>query len=354
MSRSPWREALDGQIQIIRTLRSVSSMLHLGQNADVAEVRAAFPDPTRYAEVQARAGQSLAEGIETLVREAEPIYLSHDIQEAMYRAMDRLADRKNTRQVDPSLTLTADMLPIPRGLVWLTSGFWLKDIPSDDERMGRGAVFVRAMYFGDDIVMTMRMSPITRNTVIDVTSDDLVKPRRGMGMVLFLDAQRSGYTYLTEQFGNHLVPVPLGAWQYGETLDECIQAEDRKTRPFKVNQAGTQELMAVSGAYLHQLFTMMLQQVTRWGGVGLNRDERRDAERERLRPRVQLITWRKAQYKYPEGHIPVPKNWSCRWSVRPHYRRYKSGKVVEIRSYVKGPVDKPFRERVSQAHQVIR
>jgi hypothetical protein len=349
MSRSPWREALDGQIRIIQTMRSLSAKLHLGQNADVPEVRAYYPEKERFLEVQIKAGSALADGIETIVREAEPIYLSHDIQEAMFRAMDRLATRNDT-----TLRLTADMLPIPRGLVWLTSGFWLKDIPSDDPKFPVGGVFIRAIYFGDDVVMTMYHSQLTKTMRVDVTTDNKDKPRKGMGVTLFLESQRSGYTLMTEQFGNHLVPVPLGAWHYDETLDERLIAEQTIAKPFRVNNAGTMALMACSGAYLHILFTMMLQQVTRWGGVGLNREERRDAEHERLRPRVQLITWRKAQYKYPEGHIPVPKNWSCRWPVRTHWRRYKSGKVVEIKSYVKGPPSKPFRDGTRHAHQVIR
>jgi hypothetical protein len=356
MSRSPWREALDGQIQIIRTLRSISSVLHLGQNVDTPEVRQLVPEKERYIELQMKAGQALAEGIETVVREAEPIYLSHDIQEAMCRAMDRIAAVSNeaAQEIGTRMRLTADMLPIPKGLVWLTSGYWLVDVPSDDVRMAQGAVFIRAIYFGDDVVMSMYPSPLTKNIRIDVTTDNADTRRNTMGMTLFLESQKSGYTYLTEQFGNHLVPVPLGAWPYGETLDDRINAEDRTAKAVGVNSAGTKALMAVSGAYLHILFTMMLQQVTRWGGVGLSREERRDAEHERLRPRVQLITWRKAQYKYPEGHIPVPKNWSCRWPVRTHWRHYKSGKVVEIKSYVKGPPSKPFRDGTRHAHQVIR
>lgn len=352
MSRSPWREALDGQIQIIRTMRSTSATLHLGQNADVPEVREVVRNQTKFIELQVKAGSALAEGIETLVREAEPIYLSHDIQEAMFRGMDRLALAGADNSVE--MRLTADMLPIPRGLVWLSSGFWLRDVPSDDQKFGPGAVLVRAIYFGDDVVMSMYRSPLTQDIQIDVTSDNVNKPRLAMGVTLFLDAQKSGYDLMTTQFGNHLVPVPLGAWRYGETLDEWLTGERSIARPLRVNAAGTQALSAISGAYLHRLFEMMLQQVTRWGGVGLNREEQKAAEREKLRPRVQLVTWRKAQYTYPEGHIPVPKNWSCRWSVRPHYRRYKSGKVVEIKSYIKGPPDRPFRERVSQAHQVIR
>lgn len=355
MSRSPWRDALDGQIRILQTMRSMSSVLHLGQNVDVPEVRAITPDRTKFIELQVKAGQALSQGIETVVREAEPIYLSHDIQEAMSRSMDRLATyRENSSIPAPTMRLTADMLPIPKGLVWLTTGFWIIDVPSDDVRMATGTVFIRAIYFGDDVVMSMFREALTGNIRIDVTTDNANLPRKGMGMTLFLESQRSGYTLMTEQFGNHLVPVPLGEWHYGETLDDRLSADSHQAKATKVNSAGTQALMAVSGAYLHTLFTMMLQQITRWGGVGLSREERRDAEHEKLRPRVQLITWRKSQYTYPEGHIPVPKNWSCRWSVKQHYRRYKSGKVVEIKSYVKGPASKPFRERTTQAHQVVR
>lgn len=175
-----------------------------------------------------------------------------------------------------------------------------------------------------------------------------------MGAVAFVDARLSGFLNMTRELGDHLVPVPLGGWPFGLTLRLHVKTNKELPRARGTDLEGTNALVTLVNATLYRLFLLMHQEIIRWGGVGLNREERRDAEREKLRPRVQLITWRKAQYKYPEGHIPVPKNWSCRWSVRPHYRRYKSGKVIAIKSYIKGPADRPFRERVTQAHQVIR
>lgn len=357
MSRSPWRDALDGQIKILRELRKESSIIHLARNADVPAAYTALPDPEKRAQFLARAGGALAEALETLTREAEPIYLSHDILQHVQRMIDRMALREDRTHDWLSEPLTAPMLPIPCGLIWLPgSGILLKDVPIPDnsEQM---VVQIKAVYFGDPIYMSMATGLTNagqERVTIDVRTNEQGQSRTRMGMVAYLDARRSGFVRMSHEFGDHLVPVLLGDWLYGQTLDETLQNNAGLTKANMVNEAGTTVLIACIGAYLLALFHLMLQRVTRWGGVGLNRIEQRDAERHKLRPRVQLVTWRKANYQYPQGYIPVPKNWSCRWSVREHYRKYKSGKVVRIKSYVKGPADKEFRLPVQRAHQVKR
>lgn len=374
MSRSPWRDALDGQLRVLRELRKPVAAIHLGVYADTPSIQQRFPNPGHRAQFQYTYGETLAEGIEKLVRDAEPVYLSSDIDDAVRKKIDHIVEVQQqdraTVPPDPPVfdiekyPLQADMLPIQQGLIWFHgTSLSLRDIPTkgfppslqypDTE----GPVYIRAVYFGDEPAMVIKEH--IRNPgqyLTECRTRDRDDPMKGMGIVVFLDANKSGFSHMTREFGDHLVPVLLGYWEFGLVLDEFIQASGPEyfDRTPGINTQGTTAMAAVVGTYLFELFRLMLNRITLWGGVGLDRTEQEQAQRDKLRPRVQLVTWRKAHYQYPEGHIPVPVSWSCRWEVRPHFRRYKSGKVVQINSYVKGPVDKPFREQAIRAHQVKR
>lgn len=342
MSRSPWRDALDGQIAILRDLRKPVSAIHLGRNIDVPEVRASFPNPYRRAEILVEGGKALADGLETLVREAEPIHLTHDIRQYVMQKIHRRASPNLDTAIEKWSSvpaLTEAMLPIPHGLLYFSGG----GVTLDD-------IVIKALMFGPPIALSMTPEFGGLRFEMHTTRDKILGP--GMGVTAFLDARRSGYENMTREFGDHIVPVILANWEYGETLIETVHAQGKMEHALGTNVSGTTVLYTLACAYLYTLFHLMLTRITRWGGVALNRTEQKEADREKLRPRVQLVTWRKANYKYPEGHIPVPKNWSCRWSVRPHYRRYKSGKVIEIKSYIKGPPNKPYRPPDTRVHDV--
>lgn len=339
MARSPWRDALDGQIAVLRCLRGDVGAYHLAAVAESNTLIKLIPNRIQRAQIQDQCGVALSQAFADLVAKAEPVYLTHDILNEI--------KRRSPGQTD--LVLTRDMLPIPAGLIWFGQQGINFEAPTDLEPHDQRTVRVRALYFGPDARLLLRQS-ITgpKLSGAEILNDE-------MGGLLFLDSTESGYVYADQIFRpHHLVPVGLGGWKYGSPLlDNVTDTYDRFNDNPTWNQ-GTLVLMSLSFSLLYTLFTLMLQRVTLWGGVGLNRQEQKDAEREHLRPRVQLVTWRKAHYKYPEGHIPVPVSWSCRWSVREHYRRYKSGKTVKIQSYVKGPPDKPFVLPVDRANIVKR
>lgn len=347
MSRSPWRDALDGQIKVLRELRRDSSLVHLARNGDVGPLRDRYPDKQQRSAIQLKMGETLAEALSTLVREAEPIHLTHDIRQELDRRMDRISVRAEDPDWDLG-PLTEAMLPIPNGLFWFGQhALKVSDVPNPEHESH--SVHVKAIYFGSLIGLDV----YTKGFGVEIEARTrTLDQRKEMGVLIFLDARPSGYDHTAGLLGDHLVPCILGGWGYGETLNQAVAANDDMPKSTAVNDEGTKILAAVTYAFLHETFMLMLQRLTRWGGVGLNREEQKEAERERLRPRVQLVTWRKANYQYPEGHIPVPKNWSCRWPVTEHYRHYKSGKTVKIQSYVKGPHDKPFRGPTKRAHQV--
>lgn len=365
MSRSPWRTAIDGQAYVLRELHKSAAVVQLAQMFAIQALTTDVASHKRE-DVQMRAGAVLAEGLATLVRESEPVYLTHDILDHTWDRVlirpNQLVPEEGTRMEYRNNDLlfaqiTEDMLPIHSGFVWFGDrGYTLHEIPrtKDDPPDPRPeGVVIRAIYFGEEPRVVVRQS-LSGVFTVECDTRGPKAPRTSMGITVFLDARRSGYVNMTREFGDHVVPVPLGSWPFGTYLREFIEHEADVERSEFVSLEGTKYLMLMSHGFLYHLFLLMLNRITLWGGVGLNRSEQQQAERDKLRPRVQLVTWRKAHYQYPEGHIPVPVSWSCRWSVREHYRRYKSGKVVKIMSYIKGPDDKPFRGPTTRAHQVKR
>lgn len=357
MSRSPWREALDGQIKVLRELRRQTAFVHLAKSGRIPEIEREFKGRPDFPNFLLQFGATTADGIAALVREAEPIHIENDIQNEVMRRLDRMRRAKEL-EVLPSYVrtileqpLTPAMLPIPKGLIWFSEsgGLSMDDVKTRPEWTETGKVVLRAVYFGEDFEARVRRDrTVELGYHIETFSDAEV----GLGCIVFLDARRSGFVNTVGEFGDHLVPVPLAPWTFGQGLTSVVPQSNAVARSRNVDAQGAAILTINTYTYLAVLFRMMLERITRWGGVALNRVEAEQAQREKLRPRVQLVTWRKANYQYPEGHIPVPKNWSCRWSVRPHYRRYKSGKVVEIKSYIKGPSDKPYRPPVIRAHDI--
>jgi hypothetical protein len=350
MSRSPWRDALDGQIKVLRELRTVTANVHLARNLDVPAVREYYRDQTERAQFQIRAGNILADAISTLILEAEPIYLGADIikhvdrQVAGYiRRDEHWWERANIE------ALTQDMLPIPAGLLWFPTPLIIFD-----PRFPDSTISVKALYFGQEVTLTAAPSLATRTMTVEATTNEQHEQPPAMGVIAFLDARYSRFVNMVEEFGDHLVPVLLGGWVYGKTLQECMMEQRELARADKVDAAGTEIIMAHLSLWLYLVFKLMLQRETRWGRVGLTRDEQREALRAKVKPGVQLVTWRKAEYQYPDGHIPVPIQWSHRWQVREHYRRYRSGKVVKVRSYVKGPADLPMQAPADRVHQIVR
>jgi hypothetical protein len=82
--------------------------------------------------------------------------------------------------------------------------------------------------------------------------------------------------------------------------------------------------------------------------LDIPRAERRRANRESRRiPVIQSIVLRRPEGS-PSAEEGTGRDWSCRWSVRGHWRRQWHGqvqprKLAYIHSYVKGPADKPYQ-----------
>lgn len=84
----------------------------------------------------------------------------------------------------------------------------------------------------------------------------------------------------------------------------------------------------------------------------------RDALAGRL-PTVRVVSLRRVIREPGAPTDPgEPIEWSCRWTVRGHERVYHRGtdreKRAIVRSYVKGPADKPLREPIPVVYEVKR
>jgi len=335
--RSPWRDAMDGKIQVLRSL--VTDMAHNSVAAYYSEsksLQAAVP-AHRVQSSAARLSRAAITALERDIRAAEPYSMTNDILSHVMRTM-----REANVVGHPLAKRPFQMTDVPTttGLIWLPGGLSV-DMPGKP-----GAVCVaRALYFG----------PAYRMLNVDTMASVKEDPKT-LGVVAFIDVAKTPWLADTGRVG--LIPFITPFVYEGVTLEEYVEA--------RRNRDGFEERNDPEGAEIDiamntwpfvflTIFTDLLRRrVLLYGGSGLERDARREAAKHRIGSTVQVVTWAKADYRYPEGHIPQPIDWSCQWSVREHVRRYKSGKVVVIKPYLKGPDGKPFKLPNQRAHVVRR
>lgn len=157
-------------------------------------------------------------------------------------------------------------------------------------------------------------------------------------------------------------------WLHSETLDEMLSrltqervdqllatpAPDEETRDF-----GDQALLhavhlsrfVVEGLrWMSDRLTVSPGHIERHRRKQLAREGRTDPP-----PDVKIIELRARETaprdpNAPAGHI----EFAFRFPVRKHPRRLKSGKVITVKSYVKGPKDKPLRVPTHTVYAVTR
>lgn len=346
MPRSPWREAIDGKIEVLRGLRGPGSLFSLRAYFEQAYSLTNVPAPerTRRAESMALA---MRRQLQDWVVSAEPFALTNDIQNEIVRQVNQAGGGGPQPILDRALTRTYVRThpPVPSGFVWLHEPVAICCSPPDEEVV---SCVVQAILF----------SPASYVRAPGDHPDPTVPDPQGQSLrvVAFVDGDAAhsawGMAMHSERprlpFG--LIPVMLPYIVEGETLAEQIELLLQRYQDDLIDQAAH----AWPTMFLFILFELMAQRILLWGGSGLERDARKAAERNGLTPIVQVVTWRKADYRYPEGHIPAQIDWSCRWPVKEHTRHYKSGKTVVIKSYVKGPDGKPLKNPNQRVNLVRR
>lgn len=340
MARAPWREAVDGQMRVLRALRNPSArsslVAYFSESPSLQAQARSKRDLTRIASF---AALEMAKALEEETREAEPFFVAHDIQEAVLRGSSQISLSAAHPLREHRFRLTD--LPTRTGLVWFAEPLTLT-IEGDK---GRGAAVIRAIFFDralkDPVEGAIHMRPEKRGAP------------NSMGLVSWVDADRSP---MFNDFGlSGLIPYIHPYLSEDQTLEAYLEEVKARYGDSEYDLA----VHHLPAPFMITLFSLLQQRILLHGGSGLERDARKAAEREGLKPYVQVLTWRKAQYRYPEGHVPKPVDWSCRWPSSPHVRHLRNPdgsirKTINVKGCIKGPDHLPLKGWNDRVHEVRR
>lgn len=338
--RAPWREAIDGQSSVLRALRNPSArdslVAYFSESPTLKAQARNQRDLRRSCEI---AALEMVKALESETREAEPFWLAHDIQEAVLRGSAQVHQDADHPLGAHRFQMTD--LPVRTGLVWLAQPLALQI----EGEHGTGVAVVRGLFFDralkDPVEGAIHLRPEKRGAA------------NSMGIVSWIDADRSP---MFNDFGlKGLIPYVHPYLSENQTLREYLDIVREQYGDSQYDLAVHQFPVA----FMVSLFSLLQQRVLLFGGSGLERAARKVAERDGLKTQVQVLTWRKAQYRYPEGHVPGRIDWSCRWPVTEHVRHYRNPdgsirKSVVIPSYIKGPDTKPLKSFNTRVHEVKR
>lgn len=322
--RTPWRDALDGKVKCIRDLNSASGIVSL-ETYLLAGFNALGQEPS---EVRLRAiANEYRRNLSASLMNAEPFYLTNDMVSYFVRQMQSL---------DIDRVVNTFKLPVENGLLWFPAAVDVTDDP--DAGVGhvlsvRAIAFARASSGKWNGQQLRAANPDGQHDVL--------------GVFAMIEAGRSGFDQLDAARLIPFINQPV-------RLDSPIRRWAELTaRTYNVSYERAHQLWAP--CFLFTVFDAIEKRIIRFGGSGVERAARKAAERAGLSSStVQVVEWRKAVYQYPDGHTPQQIDWSCQWDVRAHTRRLKSGKLVNVRPYRKGPDDKPLKQQRTRAHIVKR
>lgn len=141
----------------------------------------------------------------------------------------------------------------------------------------------------------------------------------------------------------------LRVWRGDHSLDEAIAAAPTKFRePMDDRDRDILAWFAAWCAFVNQKVVLVDRHDP-------TRAQRRQAERRRAAPPppVYVVHYRRPEQKtvQPDG---TPRDWTCQWLVRGHWRHLADGRTLWVRPYVKGPEDKPFRAPRQRVNLVVR
>lgn len=339
MSRSPWRAALDGKIQALRACRAPNAHLSLVSYFTESPTLKAMRDPRTIRTLSEQHARVMLAALEEETREAEPFYISHDVGAAIGRAINEI---KRDDHPFKGYRFSLDDLPARSGLIWFSDPIHIERADGSGELLAviRGLFFDRAY-----------KDPVAGKILLDErrTGNNI----ESLGIVAWIDADRS--PFFPSAYSGGMIPWVHPYLSEGQSLREYVEEVAQTYGDSDMDVA----MHTMPAHFLAVLFGLLKQRVLRFGGSGLERDARRQAERDGLKPIVQVITWRKADVRYPEGHIPKLIDWSCHWDSRPHIRRLRNPdgsirKVIEVKGCTKGDRTKPYKEPNIRVHDVRR
>lgn len=372
MPRSPWRDAIDGKIEVLRGLRGQGTLLSLQVYFNQATSLEGLPRKERMQRATQMALQ-MRRLLQEQVTLAEPFAITNDIQEYIARQVNLAGAAGPQPILTSALARTYHRTdpPVPSGFVWLHEPVAVCVTPPNATEADVAAhVADPAREVIACVVRALLFTPSTYTRAPAGHPDAVVPDPTGRGhslrIVAFIDGDDRHSVWgmglhdrdpindpIRVPFG--MIPVVMPYVVEGEPLSLQMEALLARYADDPVDQI----THAWPTMFLFILFELMRQKVLLWGGSGLERDARKAAERNGLTPIVQVVSWRKAEYRYPAGHVPGKIDWSCRWPVTEHVRRLKNPdgsirKVITIPSYVKGPDGKPLKRPNQRVNLVKR
>lgn len=159
------------------------------------------------------------------------------------------------------------------------------------------------------------------------------------------------------QEGHNISPVPVPAtqipWYFGESMEETLKKSNsnlslgQETRPIKL-----QLLIAALMFIKQKLFSQQKLPVDR-------ATRKRTVGRKTIIPHINVYFLRKVHSKnHRAGSSEIA--WTCRWSVRGHWRQQMVGagrtepRIVWVIPHIKGPEDKEIKSPSKTLFAVVR
>ncbi len=327
---SAWRQAINGRAQCIRSAKNIiSTELHERYySSSRALFQATQGNPLKTMLAARQTARLFTTSLVKNLSECEPIFLD----KATFERVDAETRTGSPLKLSGNNVYSPERIPIPRGLLWLEEAPQISIEPKDNPpgvNVPQTNFTLAALYFGPTVSYTRKPGDhqLKRN-----------EERTGLGIVAFVSDYGDSLLNAPREY---LAPLIIETCIYGQTLAErftlmAVQHPDR-----------TDLLLQVwASEFLWELFNYMQQRlVTTETSQTQHRGSLRELRRQGYMPTVQIVRWRKEEPRVTDPeHESADVAWSCHWRVKQHTRRYKSGKVVTVRPYLKGDRSKPFKQ----------
>jgi hypothetical protein len=323
---SAWRQAVDGRARCIRAAKDPRSLrIHESYYASSPTLRRRVDgDWKQMLRLTTSAGAAFSRNLQSLLPQAELMLVSKEI-----------ADRvdEGLRNMHPAVNrvFRSELVPFSPGLVWFEEPMSIyindEDLPPGIALKQTDFTLVGIFFHHADIRFLGDATP-------GYAPGDTT---RGLGVVAWL----SNYGgMLMDTPPDYIAPLTLESCPYGWSAAERFSrlltlAPDRNDG---LLQSWVMEFLWGLFEYMQQRLLVTEPTTTE------NKAQLRDLRRLDYNPTVQIVRWRKESREYDPDHEPAEVEWSCHWRVKQHTRRYKSGKVVTIKPYLKGDRSKPFKQ----------
>lgn len=171
--------------------------------------------------------------------------------------------------------------------------------------------------------------------------------------------QKPGVSFIAFCLREDGCPAAWGAWvteidsAISSVDDMAIDAQSKGERQVAALAPVLTRLAAAGGAWLRQRLLVI-------GSGAIERHQRKQIAREYgvpLPSEVKVVSLRAVESDAPRDPHADPRDWSCRWVVRGHWRLqpYKDRRELRfIMPHVKGPADKPLRVPAQTVFSVHR